>query len=288
MKLRSLLFVPGDSERKFARGAACGADVLILDLEDSVAPGQKDRAREHVASLLGAAAKRDWAFFVRINALDTGHTHDDMQAVVRPGLDGLMIPKANSAEDIKRIARHLDALEARAGMAVGAIKLAVVATETPAAMFNLGSYTPAPPRLTALTWGAEDLGAAIGVTASKDESGAWTFPFQVARAQALFAATAAEVAPLDTVYTDFKDLAGLERDCRASRRDGFVGRLAIHPDQVEAINRCYAPSAAEVAEARRIVEAFAANPGAGTLGLDGKMIDIPHLKAARKILAAAG
>ena len=287
MRLRSLLFVPGDSERKFSRGAACGADVLILDLEDSVAPENKARARDHVASLIDAKASRDWAFFVRVNALDTGLIDDDLDAVVRPGLDGLLIPKANSAADIERIGLHVDGREAAAGIAEGAVKLAVVATETPQAMFNLGSYAPAHRRLLALTWGAEDLGAAIGVTANKDESGAWTFPFQMARAQALFAAAAAEVAPLDTVYTDFKDLAGLERDCRASRRDGFVGRLAIHPDQVETINRCYAPSAEEVALARRIVEAFAANPGAGALGLDGKMIDIPHLKAARKILAAA-
>ena len=287
MRLRSLLFVPGDSERKFAKAAACGADALILDLEDSVAPGNKAAARAHVAGLPGAGTPRDWSFFVRINALDTGLAEADMEAVVKPGLDGLVIPKADGAADIARIGHALDALEAKAGIAPGTVRLVVVATETPRAIFNLGSYAPAHPRLAGLTWGAEDLGAAIGVAANKEPDGRWTFPFQVARGLCLFAAAAAEVAPIDTLYADFKDTEGLERDCRLSRRDGFVGRLAIHPDQVAAINRGYAPGAEELAWARKIVEAFAANPGAGTLGIDGKMYDIPHLKAARKILASA-
>ena len=171
-------------------------------------------------------------------------------------------------------------------MALGSVKMAVVATETAKAMFALGSYAPAHPRLVALTWGAEDLSAALGATDNKEPDGAWTFPYQVARAQCLFAATAAEVAPIDTIHADFRDLEGLERDCRRSRRDGFLGRMAIHPDQVATINRCYAPSEAEIAHARRIVEAFAANPNAGTIGVDGKMVDIPHLKAAQKTLAS--
>lgn len=171
-------------------------------------------------------------------------------------------------------------------MAQGAVKLTIVATETAKAMFALGSYAPAHPRLIGMTWGAEDLAAAIGGTDNKEPDGAWTFPYAVARAQCLFAASAAEVAPLDTLYADFRDPEGLERDCRRSRRDGFTGRIAIHPDQIATINRCYAPSEAEIAHARRIVEAFAANPGAGTLGIDGKMVDIPHLKAAQKTLAS--
>lgn len=286
MRLRSLLFVPGDSERKFARAGESGADALILDLEDAVAPSQKAVARALVARLLGEGAPRPWAFFVRVNALDTGLTLDDMAAVVKPGLDGLLIPKADSAADIVRIAHYLDALEVRAGMPRGAVRIAVVCTETPKAMFNLASYTPAHPRLAALTWGAEDLAAAIGATGNKDDDGGWTFPYQVARAHCLFAASAAEVAPVDTLFANFRDPEGLDRDCRRSRRDGFTGRVAIHPDQVAIINRCYAPSDAEVAEARRIVAAFDANPGAGTLGIDGKMYDIPHLKAARKTLAS--
>jgi citrate lyase subunit beta/citryl-CoA lyase len=285
MKLRSLLFVPGDSERKFARAQSAGADALILDLEDSVAPAQKPEARAYVASLLDKAEARAWSFFVRINALDTGLVLDDLAAVVKPGLDGILIPKANGGEDIVRFGHYLDALETKVGMAAGSVKMAVVATETAKAMLNLHTYAPAHPRLVALTWGGEDLAAALGAT-DNQEDGAWTFPYQVARTQCLFAAGAADVTAIDTIHVDFRDLAGLERDCRRSRRDGFLGRMAIHPDQVETINRCYTPSEDEIAHARRIVEAFAANPGAGALGIDGKMVDIPHLKAAQKTLAS--
>ena len=286
MRLRSLLFVPGDSERKFAKARGAGADALILDLEDSVAPLQKAAAREIVGRLVEDKAPRDWAFFVRINALDTGLALDDLCAVVKPGLDALLIPKTNGAADVERIAHYLDALEAKSGMPQGSVKLAIVATETPKAMFTLGSYAPAHPRLVGLTWGAEDLSAALGATDNKEADGAWTFPYAVARAQCLFAASAAEVAPIDTLFVDFRDTEGLERDCRRSRRDGFTGRIAIHPDQVATINRCYAPSEAEIAHAEKIVAAFAANPGAGALGVDGKMVDIPHLKAAQKTLAS--
>lgn len=288
MRLRSMLFVPGDSERKFAKARAIGADALILDLEDSVAPSKKAEARAHVAGLLDDTGPRDWSFFVRVNALDTGLTLGDMAAVVKPGLDGLMIPKANGADDIARIGHYLDALEEKAGIAAGTVRITVVATETPQAMFNLGSYTPPHPRLAALTWGAEDLSAALGGTGNKEADGEWTFPYQVARAHCLFAAGAAGVAPIDTLFADFRDTAGLERDCRRARRDGFTGRLAIHPDQIEVVNRCFSPSDEEIAEAQKIVDAFAAQPDAGTLGIDGKMVDIPHLKAAQRTLAATG
>ncbi len=288
MKLHSLLFVPGDSDKKFAKARTCGADVLILDLEDSVAPPKKAEARAAVARLLDDRSPRDWAFFVRVNPFDTGLTLDDMAAVVKPGLDGLLIPKANGAHDIARIAHYLDAFETKAGMAVGTVKILVVATETPVAMFNLGTYTPAHPRLVGLTWGAEDLSAAIGATGPRETDGSWTEPYRYVRTQCLFAAAAAEIAPIDTLFADFRDAAGLERSCRLARRDGFTGRIAIHPDQVATINACFTPSDAEIAEARTIVEAFEANPGAGTLGIGGKMYDIPHLKAARKTLAAAG
>jgi citrate lyase subunit beta/citryl-CoA lyase len=283
-----MLFVPGDSERKFAKASGIGADALILDLEDSVAPSQKDAARTHVAGLLDDSTPRAWAFFVRINPFDTGLTLTDMAAVVKPGLDGVLVPKADGAADIARVGHYLDALEEKAGMPVGTVKIAVVATETPQAMFNLGSYAPAHPRLAALTWGAEDLAAALGGTDNKDADGEWTFPYQVARAHCLFAAGAAGVAPLDTLYADFRDVEGLERDCRRARRDGFTGRIAIHPDQIATINRCFSPSEEEIAHAQRIVDAFAAQPDAGTLGIDGKMVDIPHLKAAQRTLAAAG
>ncbi len=286
MRLRSLLFVPGDSEKKFAKASGIGADALILDLEDSVAPDQKPLARAMVSGLLDANEERRWSFFVRPNPLDSGMVEDDLAAVVKPGLDGLLIPKANGAADIARIGAMLDRLEAAAGMALGTVKIAVVATETPLAMFNLGSYTPAHPRLVGLTWGAEDLAAAIGATDNKEADGNWTAPYQMARNLCLFAAASAEVLPIDTLYANFRDPEGLEADCRRARRDGFLGRIAIHPDQVAIINRCFTPSDAEIAFARRIVDAFAANPQAGTLGIDGKMVDIPHLKAAQKTLAA--
>jgi citrate lyase subunit beta / citryl-CoA lyase len=283
-----MLFVPGDSDRKFAKAAGIGADALILDLEDSVAPTMKAEARAKVAALLDDQSPREWAFFVRVNPFDTGMTFDDMAAVVKPGLDGLLIPKADGAPDIARIGEELDRLEAKAGMSIGTVKIAVVATETAKAMFNLGSYTPAHSRLIALTWGAEDLAAAVGATANKQENGDWTFPYQVARTLCLFAASAAGVAPLDTLYADFRDPEGLEQDCKRARRDGFTGRIAIHPDQIAIINRCFSASPEDIAHARMIVDAFAAQPDAGTLGINGKMYDIPHLKAAQKTLAAAG
>jgi citrate lyase subunit beta / citryl-CoA lyase len=288
MRLRSLLFVPGDSEKKLARGRESGADALILDLEDAVAPPKKAEARELVASTIASDARRDWALFVRINALDTGLALDDLSAVVQPGLDAILVPKANSAADIVQIGHYLDAFETRAGMTAGTVRIAVVATETPAAMFALGSYAPAHPRLVAMTWGAEDLGAAIGSSANKEADGAWTLPYRVARAQCLFAAAAADVAPIDTLFADFRDQDGLAADCRIARRDGFTGRIAIHPDQVATINSCFSPSPEEIDHAQRVVAAFEANPGVGTIGIDGRMYDIPHLKTARRTLAATG
>lgn len=288
MRLRSLLFVPGDSEKKFARAVQGNADVLILDLEDAVAPSMKQAARGTIAAWLDQAASIAPRLFVRINPLSSGLAEGDLEAVVRPGLAGLLVPKANSAADVTTIAEMLDRLEARAGMQVGAVRIMVVATETPAAMFALGSYTPPHPRLIGLTWGAEDLSSAIGATANKEPDGAWTEPYRLARSLCLFAASSAGVTPIETLYADFRDTQGLEADCRRSRRDGFLGRIAIHPDQVDAINRCFTPSAEDVAEAKRIVAAFGANPNLGTIGIDGKMFDIPHLKAAHKTLAAAG
>lgn len=288
MRLRSLLFVPGDSDKKFARASTSGADVLILDLEDAVAPSMKADARVRVAGWLDRAGEIEPALFVRVNPLGTGLTDDDLAAVVRPGLAGILVPKANGAQDVATIAAVIDRLEAAAGMPAGTVGIMVVATETPQAMFALGSYTPPHPRLVGLTWGAEDLAAAIGATANKEADGQWTEPYRFARSLCLFAAASAQVAPVDTLYADFRDAEGLEADCRRARRDGFTGRIAIHPDQVDTINRCFSPSEAEIADARRIVAAFAANPELGTIGIDGKMYDIPHLKAAQKTLAAAG
>ncbi|MCV9936906.1 CoA ester lyase [Boseaceae bacterium BT-24-1] len=287
MRLRSLLFVPADSDRKFAKARGSGADGLILDLEDAVAPARKPVAREMVQQMLAAETPRSWSFWVRVNALDTGLMLEDLSAVVKPGLDGIMVPKANGAADIVRIGHYLEALETRSGMARGTVKIIVVATETAVAMFNLGSYAPAHERLAGLTWGAEDLGAVVGSSTNKQPDGDWTQPYRVVRSMCLFAAAAAEVARIDTLYADFRDPAGLEESCGVSQRDGFTGRIAIHPDQVETINRCFSPSAEDLAQARRIVAAFEADPGIGTIGIDGRMYDIPHLKLARAIVAAA-
>lgn len=287
MRLTSLLFVPADSEKKFAKAKGVGADGLILDLEDSVAPPNKVAARATLSGWIDAEnGQRDWTFWVRVNPLDTGMTADDLKAVVRPGLDGIVLPKSNGGHDVATVSAMIDPLEAAAGMPAGQIKIIVVATETAAAMFNLGSYAPVHPRLAALTWGAEDLGAVVGATSNKEADGSWTQPYQLARSLCLFAAANAGVQAIDTLYADFRDPEGLEASCRVSRRDGFTGRLAIHPDQVAGIRRAFAPSEADVALARRIVAAFDENPGLGTIGLDGKMYDIPHLKQARRTLAS--
>jgi citrate lyase subunit beta / citryl-CoA lyase len=287
MKLRSLLFVPADSERKFAKANGIGADALILDLEDSVAPPRKALARDMVKELLGGPP-RNWAFLVRVNPLGGGLTLGDLAAVVRPGLDGILIPKVSGIGDVELISNYVDALEIAAGVEPGNVKLLVVATETPAAMIGFAGYATPNRRLVAMTWGAEDLGAALGALSNKEPNGDWTFPYQVARAQCLFAAGAAGVQALDTLYGDFRDQKGLAESCRIARRDGFVGRIAIHPDQIATINECFTPSDADLAHARRVVAAFAAQPDAGTLGIDGKMYDMPHLIAAKRALASVG
>ncbi len=285
MKLTSFLFVPADSEKKFEKARGCGADALILDLEDSVAPQNKAAARANVAGWIRASdSPRDWSFWVRVNPFDTGLTAEDLKAVIRPGLDGIILPKAAGGQDVTELAAMIDPLEAAAGMAAGSVRIIVVATETAAAMFNLASYAPAHPRLAALTWGAEDLAAVVGATANKDGDGNWTPPYQMARSLCLFAAANAGVAAIETLFADFRDPEGLAASCRAARRDGFTGRLAIHPAQVEGINRAFAPSDQDLALARRIVAAFTENPGLGTIGIDGKMYDIPHLKQARRVL----
>jgi citrate lyase subunit beta/citryl-CoA lyase len=291
MKLRSLLFVPADSERKFVKADTCGADALILDLEDSVAPGRKIFARDAVKNLVGAAT-RDWTFLVRINPLETELALEDLAVVVRPGLDGIVIPKVKGYQDVELISHHIDDLEIATGIPSGHVKLLVVATETPAAMLGLASYvtsraTPGS-RLVAMTWGAEDLSAALGALTSKEPNGDWTFPYQLARAQCLFAAGAADTVALETLYADYRDQQGLAENCRIARRDGFVGRLAIHPDQVATINACFTPSEADLAHARRVVAAFAGQPDVGTIGIDGKMYDRPHLVAAKRTLASVG
>jgi citrate lyase subunit beta / citryl-CoA lyase len=291
MNIRSMLFVPADSERKIAKSQSSAADALILDLEDSVADARKPVAREMAVATLAARRQSGGGplLYVRINPLDGPFAMADLAAVVVPGLAGVMLPKANSAADILRLSYCLDALEARAGLVAGSVRIVPVATETAQAMLQAHSYVGAAlPRLAAITWGAEDLSAAIGAVSNREEDGQYSPIYQWAGSLCLGMAAAAGVPALDTLHADFKDAAGLTAACRASRRRGFKGRLAIHPDQVDPINAAYSPSAVELAHAQRIVDAFAANPNAGALSLDGVMIDKPHLTQARRTLGLMG
>ncbi|TGX50347.1 CoA ester lyase [Sphingomonas gei] len=279
---RSLLFAPGDSERKLTKAGGSGADLVLLDLEDAVAPANKAVARTLVAAHL-RSSERAQPLWVRINPLDSEHALADLAAIVPGRPDGIMLPKATRAE-AERLHHYLTALEAAAGLPIGEIRTIVVATETAPALFGLGDYAGCP-RLAALTWGAEDSATALGATDNRDEHGEYDFPYQLFRALALAGAAAASVAPIETIHGDFRDLDGLAKVAAKARRAGFRGMLAIHPDQVPVINRAFSPSEAEIERAERIVAAFDANPGAGTIGLDGAMLDMPHLKRARAVLA---
>lgn len=285
MKFRSLLFVPGDSEAKIAKSAEVAADVLIFDLEDSVAAARRPEARKRVLAHLEAnRSGRTSQFYVRINPLETADALKDLEAIMPGAPDGIILPKPRGVEDIAELAVVLDQFEAALDLPPDSTRIIPVATETPAAIFMLGGYVLAGPRLAGITWGAEDLSAAVGATGYKEE-GNWTAPYQLARSLCLFAASAAEVAPIDTLHADFRDEAGLAEAARKARRDGFVGMLAIHPAQVPIINAAFTPSPDEIAYAEAVVAVFAANPEAGVASLDGKMLDRPHLVQAEKILA---
>ncbi|GGH24364.1 citryl-CoA lyase [Alsobacter metallidurans] len=286
MTLRSFLFVPGDSEKKLAKGAGSGADALILDLEDSVAPSRKALARDMVRDYIAAPRTGGSELWVRMNPLADGGL-DDLVGVVRAAPDGIVVPKADRPADLVRISAFLDALERRDGVAKS-IRLLPVATETPKAPFGLAHYHDTPlPRLFGLTWGAEDLSTALGASTNRDPSGRWAFTYRMVRSQCLLAAKACGVAAIETLYADFRDDAGLRHDCAEASREGFTGRIAIHPDQVAGINAAFSPSQAEIDHARRVVDAFSASPGIGVVGLDGKMLDIPHLRQAEQVLARA-
>lgn len=287
MNLRSWLFVPGDSDSKLAKADGSRADAIILDLEDAVAPQRKQAAREMVRSFLDDRPRlqRRARLWVRINSLDDAALVD-LAAVVGGAPDGIMLPKANGPDDVVRLGHYLDALEARDGIEPGATRILPVATETPIAPLRLGRFADFDlPRLIGLTWGAEDLSAALGASTNLDASGEWALTYRFARVSMLLAAKASNVQAIDTLYVDFRDEAGLAASCTAAAAEGFTGRIAIHPAQVDTINRCFAPSQAAVEHARRIVAAFEAVPDAGAVALDGKMIDIPHLKQARSVLA---
>ena len=280
---RSFLFVPADSERKLEKAAGVGADALILDLEDAVVPDARPAARRLAAEYLKG---RD-NVWVRVNPVDTEDCEADLEAVMASEPAGIILPKPRHARDAVKLSERIDVLENHHGIEHGQTRIIALCTEHPEALLTLHSYVGTVPRLAGLSWGAEDLSAAVGATANRSTKGEWLPPYEMARSMCLFAAAAAEVAAIDTVFTDFRDDKGLLRYAANARRDGFSGMLAIHPDQVEPINAAFSPSAEEIEHAQRIVELFEQNPGVGTVGLEGKMIDRPHLVQAQRLLRQA-
>lgn len=284
--LRSMLFVPGDSEKKLAKASAGEADALILDLEDAVAaerlPFARGLVRAHLDATRGRGPQQRW---VRINPLSTPAAMPDLAAVVGGAPDGIVLPKTTSAQDAVRLDHFLTALEERDGVPPGTIRIVCVATETAVAVLRMEGYVGATPRLAGLTWGAEDLSAAIGASTNRDEDGRFAFTYRMARSLCLLTAHACEVQAIDTLTADFRDAEGLRREVRAARREGFTGKIAIHPDQVGPINEGFSPDAEDLRFAQAVVDAFEANPGSGALQLEGKMLDRPHLVQARRVLA---
>ncbi|WP_159586403.1 HpcH/HpaI aldolase/citrate lyase family protein [Chelativorans xinjiangense] len=285
--MRSLLFVPGDSERKLEKALSVGADVLILDLEDSVAPGRKEAARRITADFLAENGDAPALLYVRVNALSTGLADDDLAAVmpVRPA--GIMLPKAEGGQDVTRLAVKLRVHEAENGIEDGATAILPLVTETARAVFAAGTYAGASARLCGLTWGAEDLSAEVGARTARDDEGRFTGVFALARAMALLGASAAGVPAVDTVFPNFRDEAGFTRECLEAERDGFTAKMAIHPAQVPIINDAFTPSEEAVAHARRIVAALEEAGEAGVVSIDGEMVDRPHLIRAERILKRA-
>jgi citrate lyase subunit beta/citryl-CoA lyase len=282
--IRSWLFVPADSERKLAKSNNSPADALVFDLEDSVLPERKPLAREMLRAHLHTLTdhSRVW---IRVNSLACGELLTDLVTAVGCRPAGIVLPKIFGPEDLCAVEHYLEALEVQNGLAPESIRLAVLVTETPAALLRLGELVRQPhPRVSAVLWGAEDLSSAMGAGDPRDEQGAWRPAYEYARSQALLTAHAWGVEAIDTVYVDFHSPDGLVKSCAVSRHDGFTGRVAIHPNQVDTINKTYSPDEGEVQLARRIVAAFA--DGAGAVAIDGKMYDIPHLKAASRLLAS--
>lgn len=287
---RSWLFIPADSEKKLSKAQGTGADVLIFDLEDSVAPTRKEAGRKLLNQFLRShpAHQRDAQYYVRINPLD-GDALTDLVAIMGGGPDGIMLPKTFGADCVARLSLYLDAFEAVHGLTPGQTRIIAVATETARGALALAEFADRSlPRLSALTWGAEDLSTALGAAGNSDDSGAWALTYRIVRSQMLMTAKAAGVAAVETLYVDYRDQDGLLQSCRRAAAEGFDGRIAIHPAQVDGINAGFAPSEADIRHAQRVVTAFAAAPGSGTVGLDGRMLDIPHLKQARAVLARAG
>jgi citrate lyase subunit beta / citryl-CoA lyase len=288
--MRSLLFVPANGGPKLDKAVASGADAVIIDLEDSIAPERKDTARAAALAFLkrASAASERPRLLVRINELDTGMTDADLDAIVAGTPDAVVLPKAEGAASVVHLDAKLTAREAIAGVSEGHIKILAQAVETAAGLFAAGTFRGASARLIGLTWGPEDLSAELGAAANRNADGALTEPYRLARSLCLYAAAAANLPAIETVFVDFRNSEGLRRDTEAARRDGFTGRLAIHPAQVPIINDVFTPTSAEIEKAKAVVAAFAAQPGAGAVGIEGKMYDRPHLVRARALLARYG
>ncbi|MGX5842715.1 HpcH/HpaI aldolase/citrate lyase family protein [Mesorhizobium sp. ArgA1] len=287
--MRSLLFVPGDSEKKLEKGFGAGADVVIVDLEDSVAPQHKAAAREIAARFIaGNRQQTSSAIYIRVNDLSTGLTDDDLAVLVAVKPDGIMLPKSNSGQDVQQLSAKLRVHEAENGLPDGGIKILPIITETAAGVLAAATYAGASARLAGLTWGAEDLSAAIGARAARDDNGRYTDTFRFARTMTILAAGAAEVAAIDTVFPAFRNVAAFEAECIEAERDGFTGKMAIHPAQVPVINAAFTPSAEAIERSQAIVAAFEAAGNPGVVGIDGKMYDRPHLRLAERLLARAG
>lgn len=285
--MRSLLFVPGDDERKIAKGLASAADALILDLEDAVAPARKGAARELCAKTI-VSAKTSKKLFVRINGLDTGETLSDLAAIVVARPFGVVLPKCRGGEDVRALAHHLGEFEVKSGITPGQTRILPIATENGASMFGLGTYAePSLPRLCGLMWGGEDLAADLGAMRNRASDGLYTAPFRLARSLCLYGAAAASVVAIDAVFTDFRDIDGVKKEAEEGLRDGFSGKAAIHPGQVEVINAAFTPTAADIEQARRIIAAFEVSAATGVASLDGKMLDRPHLRSAQRVLERA-
>ena len=287
--MRSLLFIPGDNEKKLAKGVGCGADALILDLEDAVSAPRKAAAREIVAQYVAAtrALAMRPLLYVRINALDTPHWEKDLAGVVGSRPDGVLLPKARSGGDVHTLSIALNHAEERTGAQKGATRIIALTTEVPISLLQMHTYVGASSRLQGLAWGAEDLSAVLGAKTNREPDGNWTSPYRLARNLCLLTAAAADTQPIDTVFVDFRDAQGFRVEASTAARDGFTAKMAIHPNQVAVINEIFTPAAEEIAVSEEIVKAFADNPDAGVLGIRGQMVDRAHVARAERILARA-
>lgn len=286
--MRSLLFVPADSEKKLAKGFSSEADVVIVDLEDSVTQQNKEAARRTAAAFITSQrSATKAAIYIRVNDLSTGMTKADLAALVAVRPDGIMLPKSNSGRDVQHLSAMLRVCEAESGLPDGGIAILPIITETAAGVLAASTYAGASARLSGLTWGAEDLSAAVGARTARDETGCYTDVFRFARTMTILAASAAEVAAIDTIFPHFRDSAALKAECADAERDGFTGKMAIHPDQVPVINEAFTPTREALERSAAIVAAFKAAGNPGVVGIDGKMYDRPHLRLAQRLLARA-